>query len=233
MVDAVDLRSFLRPESLLSELSGDCLEALQRAGVRRNVKKGRTIFQKGDDGDSLAIVLEGRIKISAFSASGKESILNILQPGDVLGEIAAIDGGPRTGDAVPIEDAALLQISRRSIMMLIEEDPEFAMSVTRGLCRKLRSASEAIEAGVLDMARRAAAALVRLARQGEDDVVSDAAFSMRIDQSTLAQYAGLARSNMNRSLKKFERQGAVRHEAGVLTILDIDWLEDFANSEDY
>ena len=146
------------------------LQAFKNEGVTRKAAKGQTIFQKGDDGDFLDIVLEGRIKISTFSASGKESVLNILQAGDVAGEIAAIDGGFRTADATAIENAVLFQIPRGAIHKLIEEDGEFASCITKALCSKLRSTSEAVEAGTLDMGRRAAAALVRLAeqKQGRD-----------------------------------------------------------------
>ena len=229
---APDLKSFLRPGSLLADLSDDCLTSLKNEGVTRKIAKGQTIFQKADDGDFLDIVLEGRIKISTFSASGKESVLNILQAGDVAGEIAAIDGGLRTADATAIEDATLFQISSGAIQRLIEEDGEFATGMTKALCSKLRSTSEAVEAGTLDMGRRAASALLRLAEQNKEEETDDVT-PIKIDQTTLAQYAGLARSNMNRALKKFERSGAAKHENGVLKITDLDWLEDFANSEDF
>ena len=224
----------LRPGSLLAELSNDCLMRLKTDGLERSVSKGQTIFQKGDDGTFLAIILEGRIKISTFSAQGRETVLNILQSGDVIGEIAALDGDVRTSDAIAIDNARLFQIPSQAILHLIEEVPDFAVSMTRALCKKLRSTSAAVESGTLDMARRAAAALVRLARQNDhDDTSDDAVFQLAIDQTTLAQYAGLARSNINRSLKKFEHSGAARHQNGTLFIHNLEWLEDFADSDDF
>ncbi len=230
----VQLREVLRPGSLLSELPEASLDALQRRGAARRLTKGQVLFQKGDDGTLLAIVLEGRLKISAFSVSGRETVLNILQPGDVVGEIAAIDGGLRTADALALEDTVIWQIPSTAISGLMEEDAGFAASLARALCRKLRGASDAVEAAALDMSRRAAAGLLRLAQQNEDEMdEAGGVLRLPVDQTTLAQYSGLSRSNMNRALKRFERTGAARHEQGILTILDVEWLRDFADSEDF
>ncbi len=230
---AIDLKTVLRPGSLLADLSEPSLEKLNALGALRRFPKGQTIFQKGDDGDFLAIVVEGRLKVCTFTAAGRESVLNILQAGDVVGEIAALDGGPRTADVAPLEDAGLFVIPRAGIETLLNDDTAFALSLTRALCAKLRAASDAVEASNLDMARRAAAALLRLAEQNQRETdEGDLAHQLRIDQTTLAQYVGITRSNLNRVLKQFERSGAARHEKGVLHILDLDWLDDFANSDD-
>ena len=87
-------------------------------------------------------------------------------------------------------------------------------------------------AGQEPPARRVAAALLRLREQDDDLDAEETTFEIKIDQTTLARYAGLTRSNLNRVLKRFERAGASRHEKGVLKIFDMEWLEDFALSED-
>jgi len=228
-----DLTSILRPGTLLDGCPDDSLQRLQAAGTVRTYPKGQTFFQKGDDGDYFAIILQGRLKMCTFSAAGKETVLNILQEGDMVGEIAALDGGLRTADAIPIDDATLLQISRGSVLSLMEEDSDFAISLTMALCSKLRAASDAVEANSLDMSRRVAAALLRLARQNETETdAGELKYEINIDQTTLSQYAGLTRSNVNRVLKKFEQSGAASHDKGVLKILDTEWLEDYANSDD-
>jgi CRP-like cAMP-binding protein len=229
----IELSKSVRPGSLLADLPEECLDDLAPLGKRIKHPKGQTIFQKGDPGEFLAVILKGRIKISAFSASGAETVLNLLQPGDVLGEIAAIDGGERTGDAVVLEEVELLVFSRAALMRHMEDHADFAVALAKALAQKLRAASDALESTTLDMSRRAATALLRLAGQGSDeDDEGEGLFEVAIDQTTLARYAGLSRSNMNRVLKRFERSGAAVHEDGVLRILDAEWLRDFADSED-
>ncbi|MEM1146823.1 MAG: Crp/Fnr family transcriptional regulator [Pseudomonadota bacterium] len=233
MSNITDLSGFVRSGSLLKDLPEESLARLSEAGLSQQLPKGKTLFQKGDPGDYLAVIVSGKLKVSAYSISGTETVLNILQPGDVLGEIAAIDGGERTADVVALEACEILIIRRRDILTKIETDPEFALGISRALCKKLRDASDSLEATTLDIARRVAAALLRLAEQDSDDLDAEqSVFEIKIDQSTLARYAGLTRSNLNRVLKRFERAGASRHEKGVLTILDFEWLEEFALSED-
>ena len=228
-----DLSGFVRPGSLLKDLPEDSLASLSESGLKQQLTKGKTLFQKGDAGDYLAVILSGKLKVSAYSISGNETVLNILQPGDVLGEIAAIDGGERTADVVALEACEILVIRRTDILRKLETDSEFALALSKALCKKLRDASDSLESTTLDIARRVAAALLRLREQDDDDLdAEDTTFEIKIDQTTLARYAGLTRSNLNRVLKRFERAGASRHEKGVLKIFDIEWLEDFALSED-
>lgn len=227
-----NLSSLLRTGSLLADMPAECVDRLTALGQVRNWKKGQTIFQKGDPGDFLAVILEGSLKASGFSASGSETILNLLQPGDVVGEVATIDGLERTADVIALEDTSIMVIPRAALLRHMESDPEFSAAIARALALKLRAASDALEAATLDMSRRVASALVRLAEQNATETDDgEMVYEMPIDQSTLARYAGLTRPNLNRVLKRFEKAGASRHENGMLKILDLDWLMDFADSE--
>jgi len=228
-----ELSGLVREGSILADLPADCVDRLAPLGRTRSYPKGQTVFQKADPGDFLAIILDGRLKVSSFTAAGAETVHNILQPGDVVGEISAIDGLERTADIIALEAADLLVITSAALQRHMAADPEFTIALARALARKLRTATDALEASSLDMERRVAAALLRLAEQnateGPDGEIRH---ELRIDQTTLARYAGITRSNLNRVLKRFERVGASRHEKGVLHILDTDWLADFTESED-
>ncbi|MEM0986864.1 MAG: Crp/Fnr family transcriptional regulator [Pseudomonadota bacterium] len=228
-----ELSQMVRGGSVLSDLPAACIDQLGTLGQRRAYAKGQTVFQKADPGDFLAIILSGRLKVSGFSASGTETVLNILQTGDVVGEISAIDGLERTADIIAFEASELLLITRASLHRLMESDAQFTLALAKALAQKLRATSDALEATALDMERRVASALLRLAEQNAVELEDDETrHTLKIDQTTLARYAGLTRSNLNRVLKRFERVGASRHEKGVLHILDTDWLADFAMGED-
>ena len=229
----VILGDIVRAGSLLADLPQSCLETLAAEGNRRKLTKGQILFQKDDPGDSVGVVLSGCLKISAYSPSGHETVLNLLRRGDVVGELAIIDGAERSADAAALEPTELLMITRGSFNRMMESDPDFSASLARALCGKLRAASDALEATTLDMSRRVASSFLRLARQHtEESDGGDLSCEIKIDQGTLARYCGLTRSNLNRVLKRFDGAGASRHEKGILYILDTDWLEDYALSED-
>lgn len=228
-----ELSGLVREGSILADLPADCVDRLAPLGRTRSYPKGQTVFQKADPGDFLAIILDGRLKVSSFTAAGAETVHNILQPGDVVGEISAIDGLERTADIIALDAADLLVITSAALQRHMAADPEFTIALARALARKLRTATDALEASSLDMERRVAAALLRLAEQNANEGPDgEIRHELRIDQTTLARYAGITRSNLNRVLKRFERVGASRHEKGVLHILDTDWLADFTESED-
>jgi CRP-like cAMP-binding protein len=233
MTETISLSSFVRAGSLLADLPDGCLQRLSQLGTQKSYTKGKTVFQKGDVGNFLAVILSGNLKVSAFSVSGTETVMNLLQKGDVVGEIAAIDGGERTADVIAIEECELLVIHRADILRQMETDSELSIGISKALCAKLRDASNTIESTTLDISRRVAAALIRLAEKNtNDDDDNDVVFRLQIDQTTLAQYAGLTRSNLNRVLKRFERAGASCHQKGILEIYDLEWLEEFSLSEE-
>jgi len=231
-LSAAELAKLVRPGSWLADVPRTCLEKLAPLGQVRSYSRGKTVFQKGDEGDFMAVVLSGRLKISGFSVAGAETVHNFLQAGDAVGEIAVLDGHPRLANAVAIEASELLLFPRSAVARLLSEDSELALSLLRSMCGKLRSASDALDSMTLDMGRRVAAAMLRLTEQKVADANEDGEYRIAIDQTTLARYAGITRSNLNRVLKRFEQADASTHEKGVLTILDVDWLRDFAESED-
>jgi len=231
-IGAAELGKLVRPGSWLADVPATCLQQLAPLGQVRSYARGKTVFQKGDAGDFMAVILSGRLKISSFSVAGAETVHNLLQAGDALGEIAVLDGLERTADAVAIDACEMLVFPRAAVMRRLQEDNALAMALVRSFCGKLRAASDAMDSMTLDMGRRVAAALLRLAEQNVADENADGEYRIAIDQTTLARYAGITRSNLNRVLKKFESAGASMHEKGVLTIMDIDWLRDFAESED-
>ena len=92
------------------------LDDILKLASERRVRRGQTIFQRGDNGSSLMAVLRGRVRISSLSGDGKEITLNVISPGEIFGEFALLDGKPRSGDAVAIEDTLLLVVERRHFM---------------------------------------------------------------------------------------------------------------------
>lgn len=232
-LDPDQLRDLARADSLFARLDEDGSERL--LGIAKPVtwSKGKVIFQKGDPSDFMAVIVSGKIKVSNFTAAGREYIITFLGVGDALGEFASLDGGERSADASAMEETHALLVRRGDLKALVLDDPDFAWSLIEALCAKARATTEMLENANLDMTRRSAAAMVRLARQhGHEVEDGEWVVDLTMDQTNLAQYAGLSRSNFNRVIKLLERRELARHEKGVLTILDIDGLQELAESDE-
>ena len=123
----------------------------------RKFAADEVVFEKGDAGDSLYSIVEGRIGITTTSEDGKEIVLNILDAGDVFGEIALLDGKERTAGAVAMSPAILLRVDRTQFLPFLERHPQLCIAMMTVLCERLRWTSNIIEDTIfLDIPHRLA-----------------------------------------------------------------------------
>jgi CRP-like cAMP-binding protein len=171
---------------LLRHLRHDELEKLAASASIVHYAAGQTIFQKGEAGESLMAVVSGRVKICTFSAEGKELILNIIGPGGLFGEIAVLDGKPRSADAVAMEVTALLVLERRRLMPFLTGDSELAARLIAVLCERVRQTSGQLEDALLrDAPGRLAQCLLRLGQPSDSPAVAALRLNIRLSQQQL------------------------------------------------
>jgi len=183
------------------------------------MKSGETLFQRGDPGLSMMVILSGEVQIALPSEAGATQILNMLRQGDVFGEIALFDGKPRSADAIAVTNGRLLVIERAATLRLMEQDTGFAHRVVEIVCARLRATITQLDSMVFqDVTQRLAAYLVR--RQTECGLPR-----IDITQSALGQVVGSARETVNRRLRDFESQGLIALSPGRITIVDRRGLE--------
>ncbi|MFQ3665653.1 MAG: Crp/Fnr family transcriptional regulator [Sphingomonadaceae bacterium] len=222
-----DAEAVLAEIPLFAGLPADTLAAIARRMHAHTARRGETLIRQGDPGDTLLIVLEGHLKVVLLAASGREIVLDFPGPGAVVGEIAILDGGPRTASVVAVEDSRLLLLHRRDLLAGLRAHPDAAIALLEATARRLRETDALIEGDrSLPMASRLARALLRLAK-GDGDTLR-----ARLSQGELGAFAGLSRENVNRQLKEWEAEGLVRLESGRMVILDrealaamADWME--------
>jgi CRP-like cAMP-binding protein len=190
--------TFLKNSSFLGGLPSATLEGLVRRGHVTKFPKGRIIYERGDPGDSLMVILSGRVKISIITIDAKEVVLNFLAEGDVNGEIAALDGGERTATATAIEDTEAFVIYRRDLLPVLTANFEAMLEIVKVLCEKLRAASEMVEDVQREMAGRTAKGLLRLARQHGRYTKEGILIELVISQRELGSYIGLSRESTSR-----------------------------------
>src|SRR5438067_4846590 len=165
---AADKLALLRSHPLFGAIAPDLLERLSSYATTRAVHRGDTIFAKGDPANSLYAVCAGTVKISVPSVDGKDAVFNLVGEGEIFGEIALLDGRPRTADATAMTDCELMMIERRDFLDLVRHQPEIALKLMEVLCARLRHTSEQVEDVLfLDLPGRLAKILLQLTGKAE------------------------------------------------------------------
>lgn len=212
-------RIVLQHSPLFRELSDEAFDRVVSLAVQRSFRNGEVVFSQGDPGDALHAVVTGRIRISAGTAEGKEMFLNVMEAGDTFGEIALLDGGPRTASATAIVPSELVAIRRDSLFELLEREPRLAIELLRLCGERLRWTSGLVEdAAFLDAPARLAKRLLGLASQLGRQNVNGA--TLKISQEDLAGFLGLSRQIVNQHLQSWKRKGWVEIGRGLVTLRD-------------
>jgi CRP/FNR family transcriptional regulator, cyclic AMP receptor protein len=161
------------------------------------------------------------------SADGHEVVVNLVTKGDIFGEIALLDGRPRTADAVAISDCEMFVIERRDFLPLVREEPEIALKLIAILCGRLRQTTQQVESVMfLQLPGRLAKALLRLSASGVGRERKVA-----VTQKDLGNIIGMSRESTNRQLRLWAENKWVRLERGGITILSVEALEKIAESD--
>jgi CRP/FNR family transcriptional regulator, cyclic AMP receptor protein len=205
--NSLSAKALLRHNFLFRGLSEVALERVAALATRRHYPKGTVIFAQGDEGDALYGVAAGRVRISASGAAGQEVFLNIMEPGDTFGEIAVMDGLPRTAGASALDAATLIVIKRTDFLQLLEREPALALHLLKLLCERLRWTSELVEesAFLTGPARLAKRLLILASLHGRAAGVGR--LELRISQAELARFLGVSRQIVNQHLAEWRRYG--------------------------
>lgn len=217
-------RMMLQGSPLFRGLAPATLDRIAVLAVQRGYRRGEIVFSAGDTGDVLFGVVSGRIRISTGSPDGREIFLNIMEPGDTFGEIALLDGGPRTATATAMEASELVSLRREPLFGLLEKEPKAALELLRLCGERLRWTSGLLEdAALLDAPARLAKRLLSLSElHGE---VVDGGRKVRISQEELANFLGASRQAVNEQLQEWKARGWLTLGRGTVTVCDAAGLK--------
>jgi CRP/FNR family transcriptional regulator, cyclic AMP receptor protein len=223
---AVDVISILRETSLLRAVPAEDLKALADASRLRSFRRGQVVFTASDPGDTVIVVVSGRIKVTVRSADGGELTLSVIRPGGLLGELGVVDGGPRSADAETIEDCQLLLIPRDAVRDVCARVPSAAAALTNSIAATVRRLTEVTADLVfLDLPRRVAKVLLSQP-SGEDGIIR-----FRMSQEELAHQVGSTRQSVNAALRGFERRDWIEMQDRAITVKQPAALGRFAGTE--
>ena len=193
--------TFFRETLLFGELPETDLEVIVNQSHDRDLRRGDIIFREEDPPDEIYIVLSGRIAIVNKSIDGRESMVALMESGDLFGEMGHFDGKGRSAQARALEDSVVTAIPYEPVRSLYESNPIFLWQVIEMLAGRLRNMDEALADSVfLDVTGRTAKKLLELAGESEE-------FSLPITQEELAGMVGASRERVNKAIAAFVRLG--------------------------
>lgn len=219
---------FLKGVSLFQSLSHSDRECLAASLKRRSLKRGEALFRKGDEGTSLYIVKTGSVKVVLPSDMGDEVAAAILSEGEFFGEMALLDGMPRSADVVALESSELLALRQGDFLAFLKGNEGAIQAIFSYLSMRLRRTDELLEnAHFLNISTRFARRLVELSqkhghRKAGGELIE---IDLRLTQKDLASIVGTTRESINKELRILREKGLVNTEGNTLQILDLERLE--------
>jgi len=220
-----ELARILRTTDLFGSVPAEDLEAVAAASRLRVYRRGQVVCTAGDPGETVIVVVSGRLRVVVRSADGGELTLTVIQPAGVFGEVAAVDGGPRSADAETLEESQLLLIPRETVQDICGRVPSVALALARSIAATLRRLTDnASDLVFLDLPRRVAKVL--LSQPADDDGV----IRLKMSQEQLAHQAAGSRQSVNAALRGFERRGWIEIHDRAVTVKHASALARFAGN---
>ncbi|MFA5785806.1 MAG: Crp/Fnr family transcriptional regulator [Actinomycetota bacterium] len=210
---------------LFSGLPKAALGELGSSFRRKEFPPGAAIFRQGDPGGEMLVIFSGRVKIETTTPRGRRTVVALLGPGDLFGELSLIDGAPRMGDAVCMDRVEAWSLSASDFYPCLEAHPELASGFLRILASRLRDADAAFQDIVfLDIPARVAKRLLELAESHGTERDGAIELGMPLTQGELAKMVGASRERVNRALAGFAAAGLVEAHGRRYTIRDVAGL---------
>src|SRR5450759_1822715 len=196
----------------------------------RTFEAGQTVFAVGASGDNMMAVLSGTVRISVRAPDGKELLLAILQPGEVFGELAVLDGKERSADAVADSPCTLAILDRRDVLSFLEQHPAVWLKLVTVLCERLRGADQLLtEVALMQLPVRLAKAMLRITTSNETiSTATEGKPTIQLSQRELASMVGATRERVNKCLAVWQREGIVQISGGTIIISNRPALENIS-----
>ncbi len=218
-----NITGLLKRISLFETLPEDALSSIANIAAPVRAEKGELLFYQGKRAEGFWGLVEGAVKLYKLSASGREQIVAVVEPGEVFAEVALMDGADYPVYAEALEESLLLFFNAAGFRDLVRKSPEVALSMILEMSAKLRHLAGLVEMlSLKEVPSRLAQYILQEAR-GEILV-------LRVSKGDLARMLGTAPETLSRAFRRLEREGAIRVKGSMIRILSRDELERIASS---
>jgi CRP/FNR family cyclic AMP-dependent transcriptional regulator len=216
----------LRRAPLFASLDDQAFAALTEELTEVDLSRGATLFHEGDPGDQLYFIVSGKIKLGRTAPDGRESLVAVMGPGELFGEMALFDPSPRSTSASAVSETHLAGLKHENLKKVIERSPDVSAQLLQALARRLRRTNENLADLVFsDVPGRVAKALLDLADRFGRPATDGILVAHELTQEELAQLVGASRETVNKALAEFVQRGWIRLEARAVVILDLQRLK--------
>jgi CRP/FNR family transcriptional regulator, cyclic AMP receptor protein len=204
---------------LFAEFPPETLARVAAAATERQVDRNDVLFSEGDDSDELFVTTDGRIAMANVAVDGRESVVALMEAGDLFGEMPLFDGGGRSATARALEPSTVVAIPYHAVRSVFEEDPTLLWPVVALLAQRIRVTDEALaDAMFLDVTGRTAKRLLDLAGDSDE-------FELPVTQEELAGMVGASRERVNKAISSFLRLGWLEQQDGRYVITNRQQME--------
>jgi len=187
--------------------------------------RGTTIFDEGEPGDRLYIIVDGKVKLARHAPDGRENLLSVMGPSDMFGELSIFDPGPRTSSAVCVTEVTAATMDSTLLKQWIDEHPEISQQLLRVLARRLRRTNASLADLIFtDVPGRVAKTLLQLANRFGTQEGGALRVNHDLTQEEIAQLVGASRETVNKALATFAHRGWIRLEGKSVLIVDTEHL---------
>jgi CRP/FNR family transcriptional regulator, cyclic AMP receptor protein len=217
-VSPADKHGFLSRSAFFKALTAQQLEQLTARLVERRFTDRQVVFRRGEPGSSMMIVLEGRVRIGVTSAEGREVLLSIVEPGQLFGELALLDGQPRSADASALGPCRLLALDRRDFLAVLRQSANAAIRMCELVSERLRATNAQLEGALFLSVEARLARLLLALRRGPGGC--DGRIELCLSQGDLARLIGASREEVNRHLCRWVADGMIARDGRALVIRD-------------
>jgi CRP/FNR family transcriptional regulator, cyclic AMP receptor protein len=232
-MDPQDRLRFLRGVLMFAEMDDDELMHLSGDLWRRALVAGKTLFYQGDPGDAIYVVESGMLRVYVHAEEGQEVSVVLCGPGDFFGEISLLDQLPRSATVVALEDTVLWGMDGQDFLRHLRSSHHLALNVMLMLSTRLRATTDSIRSlSSLDVTRRIAKKLLRLALRQGIETESGVRIGSKLTQGDLASLISASRESTNRSLRALQCKGLIDMQEGYIVLLKPEELSNLVGSED-
>jgi CRP/FNR family transcriptional regulator/CRP/FNR family cyclic AMP-dependent transcriptional regulator len=212
--------------AFFSELDAASLQQISQVMRKRTFRASEAIFHRDDPGQVLYVIKEGRVRIRLTSPEGQEVALAVFGPGESFGEMAILDGQPRSADAIAIDKVEVFTLQRLDFVHVVKQHPDIAVAVMKTLSQRIRQGNQMVEDLIfLDVYGRVAKKLLDLSQEYGVNTDEGVRIDLRITQQELASMVGASRESVNKVMGYFTDKSYISTDKHKVTILRIAELQ--------
>jgi CRP/FNR family cyclic AMP-dependent transcriptional regulator len=209
----------------LGKRESGAVALLRAEGRPRRFRTGATLFHEGDHSDWIGLVIRGRVKVSCYGADGRERLVAVIGPGELLGELSAIDGEARSATATALEPLEVHVLTSDEFVALLEKNPDATLGILRSVIGRLRESDKRrMEFGALDTVGRVGRLIIDLADRYGEETNGVIRIELPLSQEELAGWAGASREAVVKALRQLRDRGWIETARREIRVLDLPAL---------